>query len=38
VANRHTKAKVLSILAQKLARAIYFMLKRYTVRLFYYRG
>jgi len=30
-ANRHNKAKALSILAQKLARAIYFMLKRNTV-------
>ncbi len=31
LANRHNKAKALSILAQKLARAIYFMLKRHTV-------
>ncbi len=31
MANRHNKAKALSILAQKLARAVYFMLKRNTV-------
>jgi transposase len=31
LANRHNKAKALSILAQKLARAVYFMLKRKTV-------
>ncbi len=31
MANRHNKAKALSILAQKLARAVYFMLRRNTV-------
>jgi transposase len=31
MANRHNKAKALSILAQKLARAVYFMLKRNPV-------
>jgi transposase len=31
MANRHNKAKALSILAQKLARTVYFMLKRNSV-------